>query len=74
MLEFIKDHLWGVLIFINYGIAISVALVILFKNLNPTKTLSYIIVLVFLPFLGVVIYYFFGKEYRKNKILKRKYI
>ena len=74
MLEFIKDHLWGVLIFINYGIAISVALVILFKNLNPTKTLSYIIVLVFLPFLGVVIYYFFGQEYRKNKIFNRKYI
>lgn len=74
MLEFIRDHLWSVLIVLNYAIAISVALLILFKNLNPTKTLSYIIVLVFLPFLGVAIYYFFGQEYRKDKIFNRKYI
>ncbi|MGY0392758.1 cardiolipin synthase [Bizionia sp. KMM 8389] len=42
------------------------------KNINPTKTLSYILVLVVFPFLGLIVYYFFGQEYRKNKIFNRK--
>lgn len=74
MLEFVKSHFWNILIGVNYMLAISAAIVILFKNINPSKTLSYIIVLVFFPFFGLLIYYFFGQEYRKNKIFNRKRI
>lgn len=72
MLEYVKDNIWTILLWLNYILAISAALTILFKNINPTKTLSYIIVLVFFPFLGLIVYYLFGQEYRKNKIFNRK--
>ncbi|UKM64701.1 cardiolipin synthase [Flavobacteriaceae bacterium GSB9] len=72
MIDFIKDHFWTILIVLNYIIAISAVITIVLKNINPTKTLSYIIVLVFFPFLGVLVYYLFGQEYRKNKIFNRK--
>ena len=68
MLEFLKENFWVVLIVLNYVIVVSAVITILLKNINPTKTISYIIILVFFPFLGIVIYYLFGQEYRKNKI------
>lgn len=74
MIAFIKQHLWTILIVLNYVVAISAALIIILKNINPTKTISYIIVLVFFPFLGLVVYYLFGQEYRKSKIFNRKHI
>lgn len=72
MIEFLKEHLWTILIGLNYVLALIAIIVILFKNINPTKTLTYILVLVFFPFLGLLVYYFFGQEYRKNKIFDRK--
>ncbi|MFC5195683.1 cardiolipin synthase [Bizionia hallyeonensis] len=72
MLDFLKDNIWILAIILNYVLAISAAITILFKNINPTKTLSFIMVLVVFPFLGLIVYYFFGQEYRKNKIFNRK--
>lgn len=72
MLDFLKDNIWIIIIVFNYVLAILAAITILFKNINPTKTLSYILVLVIFPFLGLFVYYFFGQEYRKNKIFNRK--
>lgn len=72
MLAFIKEQFWSIVIICNYLLAISAVITILFKNINPTKTVSYIIVLVFFPFLGLIVYYLFGREYRKTKIFNRK--
>ncbi|NNC50013.1 MAG: cardiolipin synthase [Flaviramulus sp.] len=74
MLEYVKNNFWSLLIILNYIIAVSAVVTILLKNINPTKTLSYIIGLVFFPFLGLLVYYLFGQEYRKNKIFSRKHI
>lgn len=74
MLDFIKENIWYLLFIVNYILAISAVITIFFKRINPAKTLSYIIVLVFFPFLGVLVYYLFGQEYRKNKIFNRKHI
>lgn len=72
MIDFLKEHFWTILVGLNYVLALIAIIVILFKNINPTKTLTYILVLVFFPFLGLLVYYFFGQEYRKNKIFNRK--
>lgn len=74
MLAFISNNFWAILIIINYLLVILTAFIVLTKNINPTKTISYIIVLVFFPFFGLVVYYLFGQEYRKNKIFNRKNI
>lgn len=72
MLKFFTAESWSVVVIINYVVAVSAVITILLKNLNPTKTVSYIIVLIFFPFLGLLVYYLFGQEYRKNKIFNRK--
>lgn len=71
-MEFVKNHIWQILFALNYTIALSAVVTILLKKLNPTKALSYIIGLLALPFLGLIVYYLFGQEYRKTKIFSRK--
>ncbi|SHH43265.1 cardiolipin synthase [Winogradskyella jejuensis] len=71
-MDFIKNHIWAILTILNYIIAVSAVITILFKRINPTKTLSYIIALLLIPFLGLLVYYLFGQDYRKSKIFNRK--
>ena len=51
---------------------VFIAILIILENRNPVKTISWILVLVLLPFAGIVIYMFFGQEYRKTKMYSRK--
>jgi cardiolipin synthase len=51
---------------------VFIAILIILENRNPVKTISWILVLVLLPFAGIVIYLFFGQEYRKTKMFSRK--
>lgn len=74
MVEFLKEHYWSILVIINYLLAISAIITVLLKNINPTKTVSYIIILALFPFFGLVIYYLFGQQYRKSKIFNRKHV
>ncbi|NRD19761.1 cardiolipin synthase [Winogradskyella eckloniae] len=71
-MEFVRNHIWQILIVLNYTIALSAVVTILLKKVNPTKALSYIIGLLAFPFIGLIVYYLFGQEYRKTKIFNRK--
>jgi len=51
---------------------VTIAILIILENRNPVKTISWILVLVLLPFAGIIIYLFFGQEYRKTKMFSRK--
>ncbi|MEA3444518.1 MAG: cardiolipin synthase [Bacteroidota bacterium] len=48
--------------------------VILFENRNPIKTIAWIIVLILLPIVGIILYFYFGRNYRKEKIFTKKEI
>ncbi|WP_299224506.1 cardiolipin synthase [uncultured Psychroserpens sp.] len=74
MIEFLKEHAWSIIIIINYILAVSAIITVLLKNIDPTKTVSYIIILALFPFFGLIIYYLFGQQYRKTKIFNRKHI
>lgn len=74
MFSFLKENLWPVLLAINYVLVVVFSVLIVLKNKNPVKTLSFLFVLAILPFLGILIYYFFGQDYRKYKIFEKKYI
>lgn len=47
-------------------------LVIVFQNRSPVKTLSWVLVVLLVPFLGIFFYIFFGQNYRKQKIFSKK--
>ncbi|MGJ8684453.1 MAG: cardiolipin synthase [Nonlabens sp.] len=72
MINWITGNWFLSLLIVNYIVAISAAFFLIKSNQNPRKTVSSLLFLVALPFLGLGIYYFFGLEYRKSKIFKRK--
>jgi cardiolipin synthase len=51
-----------------------VCLMIVFENRSPVKTLSWVLVVLLVPFLGIFFYIFFGQNYRKQKIFSKKNI
>lgn len=55
-----------------FSTMVFIAILIILENRNPEKTISWILVLILLPFAGVIIYLFFGQEYRKTKMFSRK--
>lgn len=52
--------------------AILVAFSVILENRNPTKTISWVVVLFVLPIIGLIFYFLVGKNYRKEKIFSRK--
>jgi cardiolipin synthase len=48
--------------------------VLLLENRNPSKSLSWLLVLLFVPVVGLIFYLIFGQNLRKQKIISRKSI
>ena len=61
-----------VLIAVYYAIVIVLSVKIILDKRNPVKTYAYIILLLAVPILGLLIYFFFGIDYRRDKFYKRK--
>jgi cardiolipin synthase A/B len=61
-----------VLNIIYLATAIIVAFSVILDNRNPTKTISWVVVLFVLPIGGLILYFLVGRNYRKEKIFSRK--
>jgi len=53
---------------------ISIISVLLLENRNPARSLSWVLVLLFVPVLGMFFYVLFGQDLRKKKIISKKSI
>ncbi|MDR1602790.1 MAG: cardiolipin synthase [Tannerella sp.] len=63
----------GIALFLLYAISIgSLVLVLLLENRNPLKTIPWVIVLIFLPGVGLIFYFFFGQDNRRQRIISGK--
>ena len=51
---------------------IGLVLLILLENRNPLKTIPWVIVLIFVPGIGLFFYYFFGRDNRRLRIISRR--
>ena len=61
-----------ILYFVYFILAIYASFVIMYKKLDPVKSLSWIVVILLLPYIGLILYLFFGQNFRKTKIYNRK--
>lgn len=51
---------------------LSLIAVVLSENRNPVKTLAWITVLLLLPFVGIVLYIFFGRNIKNKRMISRR--
>lgn len=57
---------------VYFGAIIGTIVIVILDNRNPVKTMAWILVLLFLPIVGLVFYFFFGRSQRRERIIERK--
>lgn len=57
---------------IYIGAVIGTIIVVVLDNRNPVKTIAWVVVLMFLPFVGLIFYFFFGRSQRRERIISKK--
>ena len=63
----------GIIFIILYCVTIlGLVLVIITENRNPLKTIPWVIVLLLAPGIGLLFYFFFGQDNRKQRIISRR--
>ncbi|CDF79750.1 cardiolipin synthetase [Formosa agariphila KMM 3901] len=64
---------WSLILQLAYIlIVLLVCLRVIYDTNNITKTLSYLLLVVFVPFFGIIFYFSFGMNYRTRKIYSKK--
>lgn len=70
------DRIWTVLsallYFFNIGLAVYIGIHLVYKKRDPVVTLSWIIVLLSLPYLGLLLYFTLGQNLRNTYRFSRK--
>src|SRR5690554_5780531 len=69
IITFIQEWYWIPVTLLYIGVLVT----ILIENRNPTKTLAWILVIVFLPLIGMLIYFFFGRRFKKKIAFRKKH-
>ncbi|MCD8310076.1 MAG: cardiolipin synthase, partial [Prevotellaceae bacterium] len=62
----------GVFDILYAAAVIGTIVVVILDNRHPVKTISWILVLTFLPVIGLLLYFFFGRSRRHERIIGKK--
>lgn len=62
----------ALLYLLNIGLAVIASVMLISSRRDPVKTLSWVLVLLLLPYIGIILYVFFGRNFRKDKMFSRK--
>lgn len=77
LMFFFKDDLkGGIFGFFSLFVTLSVifiGFVIFLENRHPTQTITWLVVLGSFPMVGFIFYLLFGRNYRKEKMFRKKY-
>jgi len=57
---------------VYFVLVIGTIVVVILDNRNPVKTMAWVLVLVFLPIVGLVFYFFFGRSQRRVRLIEKK--
>lgn len=64
----------GILYWLYWAVAVVVMARVVLRNHDAVKTLAWIMVFIFLPFLGLVLYFFFGRDTRRRRMVGKRFM
>lgn len=67
-------YLYWIATLIYAFIVIGTIITVVMDNRQPVKTLLWIFVLLFMPVIGIILYFFFGMDTRKEKMISQRSI
>ena len=68
----INDLFSAIFNVLYFAVILATIFIVILDNRNPVKTMAWILVLFFLPIVGLVFYFFFGQNTRKERLISRK--
>ncbi len=57
---------------VNLLLVVYSCIEMIFRKSDPVKTVAWVVVLIILPYVGIILYLTFGRNFRKSKIYSRK--
>ena len=64
----------GLFLLIYFVVTLLVIMRVVMDNRQPVKTMAWVLVLFFMPGVGILFYFFFGQNTRKEKLISQKSI
>lgn len=65
------EYLYWIIFFVYSATVIGTIISVLMDNRQPVKTMAWVMVLMFMPVIGIVLYFFFGQDTRKEKLISQ---
>ena len=65
------DYLHWIFLALYMTLAVAAMVTILLDNRQPAKTMAWVLVLMFLPVVGIILYFFFGQNVRKERTISQ---
>ncbi len=65
------QYLYWILVSLYTIVIVGTVISVLMDNRQPVKTMAWVMVLTFLPGIGIVLYFFFGQNTRKEKLISQ---
>ena len=62
----------GIIYFLYWVVVVTIIIRLMLRNNDAVKTLAWIMVFVFIPFLGLVLYFFFGRDTRRKRMVGKR--
>ncbi len=62
---------WSLVILYVFSI-VSTIVIILSENRNPVKSLAWLTILILLPLVGLILYFFFGRNIKNTRMISRR--
>ena len=64
-------YLYWILFIAYSAIVIGTIITVLMDNRQPVKTMAWVMAVMFMPVAGVILYFFFGQDTRKEKLISQ---
>lgn len=65
------DYLHWIFLAVYMTLSVGAIVTILLDNRQPAKTMAWVLVLMFMPIVGIVLYFFFGQNVRKERVISQ---
>ena len=72
MFNWLGSTFSAILSVLYFLVIVTTIVIVIMENRNPVKTLAWVLVLSFLPIVGLVLYFFFGQDRRKEKLIGKR--
>lgn len=67
----LMEYLYWIFISVYVIVVVATIINVLMDNRLPVKTMAWVMVLAFMPVVGIVLYFFFGQDTRKEKLISQ---